>query len=79
MLPHLCMLRRSLLSFQSSSIAQTRRTIMTEGSFRYIDPATYDLSQGKPWSKVDSDVTSFSRTSIQRPVHNIRGRESEFR
>jgi len=78
------MLRRSLYltrPFRPSpaTAAPRPRSIMTEAIFRYIDPATYDLSAGgKPWTKVDSDVTSFSRTSIIRPVQNIRGREAEF-
>jgi len=51
---------------------------MTEGRFRYIDPATYNLSASKPWSKVDADVTSFSRTDTPAKVYDIRGREAEF-
>ena len=49
----------------------------TTGSFRYIDPATYS-AQNKPWTKVDADVGSFERKAVQKTVHNIRGRESDF-
>lgn len=54
---------------------------MTTGAFRYIDPASYTSSAGehvKPWGKVDGPGTSFRLTPHQRPVSNIRGRESEF-
>ncbi|KAF6807602.1 7alpha-cephem-methoxylase P8 chain related protein [Colletotrichum musicola] len=49
------------------------RTIatMTTGVFRYLDPATL-TSGSKPWSKVDTDVTSFSRTERRRSVADIR-------
>ncbi|CAK7270548.1 hypothetical protein SEPCBS119000_004145 [Sporothrix epigloea] len=47
----------------------------TCGVFRYADPATVADSNVpfvKPWTKVDTDVTSFARTEVSRPVHNIR-------
>ena len=66
-------------TFRHFITARTTRNIMTEGRFRYIDPATYDLSASKPWGKVDADVTSFSRTDTPARVHDIRGREAEFK
>ena len=56
---------------------------MTSGVFQYLDPATLttsseDGSRQKPWSKVDIDITSFSRTGIPRSVANIRESESKF-
>ncbi|OLN83730.1 hypothetical protein CCHL11_08719 [Colletotrichum chlorophyti] len=48
---------------------------MTTGAFRYLDPTTLN---GKPWTKVDSDVTSFSRTERRRSVANIRDAGVEF-
>ncbi|CAK7268213.1 hypothetical protein SEPCBS57363_002980 [Sporothrix epigloea] len=47
----------------------------TSGIFRYADPATIadsDVPFVKPWAKVDTDVTSFARTEVSRPVHNVR-------
>ncbi|CAD6571834.1 MAG: hypothetical protein CYPHOPRED_004594 [Cyphobasidiales sp. Tagirdzhanova-0007] len=49
----------------------------TTGNFRYIDPESFSPNS-KPWSKVDADLTSFKRKTVQKPVQNIRGRESEF-
>lgn len=56
---------------------------MTTGVFRYLDPATLatsskDGSRLKPWAKVDTDVTSFSRTGIERTVANIRDQPESF-
>lgn len=52
----------------------------TTGNFRFFPPDLLDQQHiDKPWGKVDSDVTSFQRVSIQKPVANIRGREDEFR
>ncbi|KAF3808652.1 Aspirochlorine biosynthesis protein N [Colletotrichum gloeosporioides] len=45
---------------------------MTTGVFRYVDPATLAGDNSKPWTKVDTDVTSFSRTERRRSVTNIR-------
>ena len=48
---------------------------MTTGVFKYIDPATVVQSEEpfvKPWSKVDTDATSFERTERNRSVANIR-------
>ncbi|KAK7453134.1 methyltransferase [Colletotrichum acutatum] len=49
---------------------------MTTGNFRYLDPAT--LEGSKPWAKVDTDVTSFSRLERRRSVVNIRESTEEF-
>lgn len=49
---------------------------MTTGNFRYLDPATLEVS--KPWAKVDTDVTSFSRLERRRSVANIRDSTEEF-
>lgn len=54
---------------------------MTESSFKYISRDSYkdsDVAGIKPWTKVDADAPSFKFVSKQRPVQNIRGRESEF-
>ncbi|KXT09635.1 hypothetical protein AC579_3135 [Pseudocercospora musae] len=48
---------------------------MTTTTFRHIDPNSY---AGKPWGKVDGEGKSFKMEWVERPVHNIRGRESEF-
>ncbi|WYZ39888.1 hypothetical protein EsH8_IV_000229 [Colletotrichum jinshuiense] len=80
-------LRRApiLASALKPSIARTRgvpriahsRPIatMTTSVFRYLDPATLD---GKPWAKVDVDVSSFSRIERRRSVANIRDAGEEF-
>ncbi|KAM7198225.1 hypothetical protein V8F20_006252 [Naviculisporaceae sp. PSN 640] len=44
---------------------------MTTGVFRYLNPTGIPPSV-KPWSKVDVDYSSFSRTSRRRSVTNIR-------
>ncbi|KAH6880440.1 methyltransferase [Thelonectria olida] len=56
---------------------------MTTGVFRYLDPATLSInsedgSRVKPWAKVDTDVTSFSRKGVERNVANIRESQSNF-
>ncbi|TDZ36753.1 Aspirochlorine biosynthesis protein N [Colletotrichum trifolii] len=51
---------------------------MTTGIFRYLDPATLEGGNSKPWSKVDVDVTSFSRTERRRSVANMRDAGVEF-
>lgn len=54
---------------------------MTTGVFRYINPTTTvdsDVPFIKPWNKVDSDVTSFTREEHIRPVINMRGAEANF-
>lgn len=51
---------------------------MTTGVFRYLDPATLKGDNSKPWSKVDTDVTSFSRTERRRSVANIRDSGIDF-
>ncbi|KXT02934.1 hypothetical protein AC578_10605 [Pseudocercospora eumusae] len=48
---------------------------MTTTTFRHIDTTSYS---GKPWGKVDGDGKSFKMEWVERPVYNIRGRESEF-
>jgi hypothetical protein len=48
---------------------------MTTGTFKYLDPTTITQSDEpfiKPWSKVDADVSSFSRVERRRSVSNIR-------
>ncbi|CAK7244972.1 MAG: hypothetical protein STHCBS139747_006538 [Sporothrix thermara] len=47
----------------------------TSGVFRYADPATIadsDVPFVKPWTKVDTDVTSFTRVDKTRSVRNVR-------
>ncbi|EFX00912.1 hypothetical protein CMQ_1993 [Grosmannia clavigera kw1407] len=47
----------------------------TTATFSYADPATIVASDEpfvKPWSKVDADVTSFSRTAVRRLVSDMR-------
>ncbi|KDN61255.1 putative methyltransferase [Colletotrichum sublineola] len=51
---------------------------MTTGNFRYLDPATLGGANSKPWTKVDTDVTSFSRTERRRSVANIRDAGEDF-
>ncbi|KAH7309533.1 methyltransferase [Stachybotrys elegans] len=51
---------------------------MTTGVFRYLDPATLQGHDCKPWTKVDSDVTSFRRTERRRSVTNIRDAGLDF-
>ncbi|KAF2763230.1 hypothetical protein EJ05DRAFT_472144 [Pseudovirgaria hyperparasitica] len=48
---------------------------MTRSIFKHIDPTSYT---GKPWGKVDGPGRSFKLLDHERPVNNIRGRESEF-
>ncbi len=48
----------------------------TAGTFRYIDPAT--ITGRKPWTKVDSDVTSYGRTALPNAVANIRDTPDAF-
>jgi hypothetical protein len=48
---------------------------MTTGTFKYIDPGSY---QGKPWSKVDGPGTSFKLIDRDRTVFNMRGEEDKF-
>lgn len=50
---------------------------MTTGVFRHIDLAAQPAGV-KPWAKVDADASSFKLAEHDRPVHNLRGRESEF-
>lgn len=48
---------------------------MTTAVFKYVDTSTITQSEEpfvKPWSKVDIDVSSFSRTERRRSVINIR-------
>ncbi|KAI1407449.1 hypothetical protein F5Y13DRAFT_174873 [Hypoxylon sp. FL1857] len=53
------------------------RANMTIAIFKHID--TSAIPQGvRPWVKVDADATSFKLAEHERPVNNIRGRESEF-
>jgi len=49
-------------------------TTTTTGSFRYLDPKTIHSSSdnSKPWAKVDTDATSYSQTTITKPVTDIR-------
>ncbi len=49
----------------------------TAAVFRYADPATIS-STSKPWAKVDTDATSYTRTDIERPVANIRDTPDDF-
>ncbi|OHF03744.1 methyltransferase [Colletotrichum orchidophilum] len=51
---------------------------MTTSTFRYVDPATLSGTGSKPWAKVDTDVTSFSRLERRRSVVNIRDSAEEF-
>jgi len=54
---------------------------MTTAIFKYIDPTSYTNSTEpfvKPWSKVDSEATSFRLANYTRTVENIRGQESTF-
>ncbi|KAM7215167.1 hypothetical protein V8F06_009485 [Rhypophila decipiens] len=44
---------------------------MTTGVFRYLDPTSLPPNE-KPWSKVDVDYSSFTRTSVRKPVTDIR-------
>jgi hypothetical protein len=48
---------------------------MTTASFRHIDQSSYT---GKPWTKVDGGGSSFTMTSHQRNVINLRGQENAF-
>lgn len=48
---------------------------MTTAIFKHIDQSTYT---GKPWGKVDGDGYSFKMKDVERPVHNIRGKEDQF-
>ncbi|KAH9909763.1 hypothetical protein F4778DRAFT_13037 [Xylariomycetidae sp. FL2044] len=54
-----------------------QRNNMTTATFRHIDLSAQPPNT-KPWSKVDTDTTSFKRLDHKRSVHNIRGREDEF-
>lgn len=47
---------------------------MTTASFRYADPATMNAAGSplKPWSKVDTDASSYGRTERRRSVTDIR-------
>ena len=48
---------------------------MTTGTFKYLDPTTISQSSEpfvKPWTKVDADVSSFTRTERRRSVTNVR-------
>ncbi|KAJ5885055.1 hypothetical protein N7495_009565 [Penicillium taxi] len=55
---------------------------MTTAIFNYLDPSSFDPHATeafkKPWSKVDGPGFSFKLIDQERPVENIRGRESEF-
>ncbi|KAH8677426.1 hypothetical protein BX600DRAFT_449730 [Xylariales sp. PMI_506] len=60
------------------SPAYIRKTgTMTTGVFRHIDTSEQPPNT-KPWAKVDADATSFKLSGHERPVYNLRGRESEF-
>lgn len=48
---------------------------MTTASFKHIDTTSYE---GRPWGKVDGPGKSFKQNDYIRPVHNLRGRESDF-
>lgn len=71
-------MRFSQLLSAQRHILQKQKQIpfkMTTGVFRYIDPTTVVASEEpfiKPWSKVDTDVTSFRRAEHKRSVANIR-------
>ncbi|OTB05752.1 hypothetical protein M426DRAFT_56323 [Hypoxylon sp. CI-4A] len=50
---------------------------MTTAIFRHID--TTKIPEGtQPWTKVDADVASFGLGEHERPVIDVRGKESEF-
>ncbi|KAJ5273280.1 hypothetical protein N7478_008405 [Penicillium angulare] len=55
---------------------------MTTGIFNYIDRSSYDPHATKPfekpWSKVDGPGTSYTISSQEFPVENLRGQESQF-
>ena len=55
---------------------------MTSGTFKYLDPTTYDPHATepfkKPWAKVDGPGTSFKLKDHNATVSNVRGHESEF-
>ncbi|KAF2749966.1 hypothetical protein M011DRAFT_484634 [Sporormia fimetaria CBS 119925] len=46
---------------------------MTTAIFKHLDPSSELL-----WSKVDGGGVGFLQREFERPVHNLRGRESEF-
>jgi hypothetical protein len=62
----------------TSQAPRHHQPTMTTGAFRYTDPATLGTDGKKPWAKVDSDVTSFTRIEKTYPVTDIRGQESNF-
>ncbi|KAF9885586.1 hypothetical protein FE257_012792 [Aspergillus nanangensis] len=55
---------------------------MTTGTFKYIDPSSYDPDATepfkRPWSKVDGPGYSYKLVDCERAVHNIRGQEPHF-
>lgn len=54
----------------------TQTAAMTTAIFKHIDPSTIGAS--KPWTKVDGPGQSFKYMDVERPVHNIRGKEDQF-
>ncbi|KAK3936412.1 hypothetical protein QBC46DRAFT_395127 [Diplogelasinospora grovesii] len=64
-------------SLRHTIILSTTTRKMTTGSFRYLDPASLSESV-KPWAKVDTDVTSYTRTTRQRPVSDLRSASALF-
>ncbi|KAI1804849.1 hypothetical protein F4811DRAFT_518619 [Daldinia bambusicola] len=50
---------------------------MTTAVFKHIDAAAVPPGT-RPWAKVDVEANSFKLAEHTRPVHNLRGRESEF-
>ena len=50
----------------------------TVGTFKYIDPTSFDTQTKKLWGKVDGPGYSYRLTDTPRRVENIRGHEKEF-
>jgi hypothetical protein len=72
--------KRAITITRSLRVTPTIRqsATMTTGVFRYLDPATLKGAGSKPWSKVDSDVTSFKRLERRRSVANVRDSSADF-
>ena len=48
---------------------------MTTAVFKHIDVSSQPEGTKKPWSKVDADVASFSRTEVTRDVSDLRAQD----
>jgi hypothetical protein len=69
--------RHSFKTITTSPPKTRLASTMTTATFKHIDLTALPAGT-KPWSKVDTDASSFQLAVHERPVGDLRGREGEF-